>query len=89
MESAWFDENVERGYWLMQTHDRRLLEAWIANWNDLIEFEMCPVITTEEASEKVAARMRSSTSRSSAGASTPTISGVERPPRKPTLNSGR
>jgi hypothetical protein len=62
--SVWFDENVERGYRLMETHDRRLLDEWMANWNDLIEFEMCPVITPAEAGEKVAARMRSSPSRS-------------------------
>ena len=43
--SAWFDENVERGYRLMKTHDRRLLDEWIANWNDLIDFEVSPVTT--------------------------------------------
>ena len=56
--SAWFDENVERGFRLMQTHDRRLLDKWMANWNDVIDFEVYPVITPEEAGEKVAARMR-------------------------------
>ena len=65
--SVWFDENVERCYRLMETHDRRLLDEWMANWNDLIEFEAYPVITPEEAGEKVAARMRSSTSHRSAG----------------------
>jgi PAS domain S-box-containing protein len=67
LESAWFDENVKHGYRLFQTHDRRLLDEWMANWNDLIEFEVDPVITAEEAGEKVAAQMRSSTSRRSAG----------------------
>ena len=43
--SAWFDENLERSYRLMQTHDRRLLDEWIANWNDLIDFEVSPVTT--------------------------------------------
>jgi PAS domain S-box-containing protein len=62
LESVWFDENVEHGYRLMETHDRRLLDEWMANWSDLIEFEMHPVITSEEAGEKVAARMHSSTS---------------------------
>jgi PAS domain S-box-containing protein len=65
--SVWFDENVERGYRLMETPDRRLLDEWMANWDDLIEFETYPVITSEEAGEKVAARRRSSTSRDSAG----------------------
>jgi hypothetical protein len=59
--SAWTDENLERSYWLMQTHDRRLLDEWMANWNDLIDFEVDPVTTPEVACEKVAAWMRSST----------------------------
>jgi hypothetical protein len=65
--SVWFDEDVERGYRLMQTHDRRLLDEWMANWTDLINFEVYHVITPEEAGEKVAARMHPSTSRRSAG----------------------
>ena len=67
LRSVWFEENVERGYRLVQTHDRRLLDEWMANWNDLIEFEVCPVITPEEAGEKVAAQIRSSSARRSAG----------------------
>jgi len=65
--SVWFDENLERGYRLVQTHDRRLVDEWMANWNDLIQFEVSAVITPEEAGEKVAARMHSSESRRSAG----------------------
>ena len=34
--SAWFEENHERGYRLMKTHDRGLLDEWMANWNDLM-----------------------------------------------------
>jgi hypothetical protein len=65
--SAWIEENVERSYRLMQTHDRRLLDEWMVKWNDLIDFEVCSVTTPEQAGEKVAARIRSSRSRSSAG----------------------
>jgi hypothetical protein len=50
----------------MQTHDRRLLDDWMAKWNDLIDFEVYPVTTPEVAGEKVAARMRSPSSRRSA-----------------------
>jgi hypothetical protein len=64
--SAWIDENVERSYRLMQTHDRRLLDEWMAKWNDIIDYEVHPVTTPEVAGEKVAARMRSSTARRSA-----------------------
>ena len=43
--AAWFEENVERCYRLMQTHDCRLLDEWMANWHDLIDFEMSAVTT--------------------------------------------
>ena len=56
--AAWFNENLESGYRLIKTHDRRLLDEWMTNWNDLIDFEMTPEITPEEAGEKVAARLQ-------------------------------
>ena len=56
--SAWFDENVERSYRLMETNGRRPLDDWMAKWNDLIDFEVYPVITAEVAGEKVAARIQ-------------------------------
>jgi hypothetical protein len=56
--STWVDENVERSYRLMQTEDRQLLDQWMTNWSDLIDFEVYPVITPEEAGEKIAARSR-------------------------------
>ena len=65
--SSWVDDKLERCYQLMETDDRKLLDEWMANWNDLIEFEVHPVITSQEAGEKVAARMHLSTARRSAG----------------------
>jgi hypothetical protein len=62
--SVWVDENVEHSYRLMKTYDRRLLEEWMENWNDLIDFQVNPVTTPEEAGEKIAARMRPSARRS-------------------------
>lgn len=38
----------------METSDRNLLDAWIANWNDLVDFEVFPVMTSQEATEKIA-----------------------------------
>jgi hypothetical protein len=56
--SAWVDEDIQRSYRLMQTHDRRLLDEWMANWNDLIDFEVHPVITPEEAGERLWAQLQ-------------------------------
>jgi uncharacterized protein DUF3303 len=55
--SSWVDEQFERCYQLMETHDRRLLDDWMANWTDLVDFEVYPVITSREAAEKIGPRL--------------------------------
>lgn len=52
--SSWVDEKLERCFQLMETEDRHLLDEWILNWNDLVEFEVYPVISSNEAAERVA-----------------------------------
>jgi hypothetical protein len=52
--SSWVDEKLERCFQLMETDQPELLDQWIANWSDLVEFEVYPVITSSEASERVA-----------------------------------
>jgi hypothetical protein len=51
--SSWVDEKLERCFQLMETDDRRLLDEWIANWNDLVEFEVYAVMSSSEAAELV------------------------------------
>ena len=55
--SSWVDDKFERCYQLMETHDRRLLDHWMANWNDLMDFEVYPVITSKEAVERIAPQL--------------------------------
>jgi hypothetical protein len=55
--SSWVDENLERCYQLMQTDDRRLLDLWMANWSDLVDFEVHPVMTSAEAAARTAPRL--------------------------------
>jgi len=55
--SSWVDDKLERCYQLMETHDRRLLDQWIARWNDLVDFEVHPVITSTEAAERIAPQL--------------------------------
>jgi hypothetical protein len=52
--SSWVDQEFERCYQLMETADRALLDQWIANWSDLVDFEVYPVLTSKEAAEKIA-----------------------------------
>lgn len=52
--SSWVDEELRRCFQLMETEDRSLLDQWIANWNDLVDFEVFPVMTSQEAVAKIA-----------------------------------
>jgi len=51
--ASWVDHKLERCYQVMETHDRALLDEWMANWSDLIDFEVHPVVTSKEAAERV------------------------------------
>ncbi|HUN61441.1 MAG TPA: DUF3303 family protein [Candidatus Sulfotelmatobacter sp.] len=55
--SSWVHESLDRCYQLMETEDRALLEEWMAHWNDIVDFEVYPVITSKEAAEKIAPRL--------------------------------
>jgi hypothetical protein len=55
--SSWVDEEFARCYQLMETHDRRLLDEWMANWSDLVDFEVHAVMTSSEAAEQIAPRL--------------------------------
>lgn len=54
--SSWVDEKLERCFQLMETEHPKQIDEWIANWNDLVDFEVYPVMTSSKAAEKVAAR---------------------------------
>ena len=51
--SSWVDQDLTRCYQVMETDDRRLLDQWMALWSDLVEFEVHPVMTSQEAAKRV------------------------------------
>ena len=51
--SSWVTADLTRCYQVMKADDRSLLDQWMANWNDLTDFEVIPVITSAEAAAKV------------------------------------
>lgn len=55
--SSWVDTKLELCYQLMETQDSRLLDEWIAQWRDLVDFEVHPVITSAEAAKIVSPRL--------------------------------
>jgi Domain of unknown function (DUF3303) len=50
---SWIEVNFERCFQVMECDDARLLQQWIVNWTDLIEFEVVPIATSEETREVV------------------------------------
>ena len=50
---SWIDEEVTRCFQLMECEDPALLERWTGHWRDLTDFEIVPVISSDEARKKV------------------------------------
>jgi hypothetical protein len=52
---SWIDERgLNRCFQLMETDDPSLFDEWIADWSDLVEFEIVPVISSADASARTA-----------------------------------
>ena len=49
---SWIREDLALCYQVMQCDDRALLDEWIAKWSDIVDFEIVPVITSEEAKRR-------------------------------------
>jgi hypothetical protein len=55
--SSWVSDKLDRCYQLMETEDPALLDQWIANWSDVVDFEVHSVISSKEAAEKIGPRL--------------------------------
>ena len=51
--ASWVEEDFGRCFQLMECEDPSLLGEWAAHWQDLVEFEFVPVVTSEEAAESI------------------------------------
>ncbi|HVF40536.1 MAG TPA: DUF3303 family protein [Gemmatimonadaceae bacterium] len=47
--ASWVTADHMRCFQVMQCDDRALLDQWISQWSDLVDFEVIPVITSAEA----------------------------------------
>jgi hypothetical protein len=51
--NSWVTPDLTTCYQVMETDDRALLDQWLANWRDIVDFEVHPVITSPEAAARV------------------------------------
>lgn len=54
---SWVTEDLRRCFQVMECQDRRLLDQWIANWSDVTEFEVIPVVSSAEALAAIEPRL--------------------------------
>jgi hypothetical protein len=50
---SWVTQDLGHCYQVMEADDRRLLEEWIGHWDDLVAFEVIPVVTSTDAAARV------------------------------------
>ena len=55
--ASWVDDGFTRCFQLMQSEYASLFEAWVSQWQDLVEFEIIPVRTSAEAAAAIAPRL--------------------------------
>ena len=55
--SSWVDEKLERCFQLMEADDPALLDQWMAEWRDLVDFEVYPVMPSQDAAAKIKPRL--------------------------------
>ncbi len=51
--NSWINEDVTVCYQVMESDSIEGLQQWISNWNDIVDFEIIPVITSAQAKEKI------------------------------------
>jgi hypothetical protein len=54
---SWVSDDFTTCYQLMECDDRALLDAWMANWRDLTDFEVVAVMPSAQAVEKIRPRL--------------------------------
>ena len=49
--NSWMSADMSRCFQLMETDDVTLFQKWVAEWCDLGEYEVVPVVTGKETAE--------------------------------------
>ncbi len=47
--ASWVSDDFRKCFQVMECAERGLLDTWMANWQDLVEFEVIPVIASADA----------------------------------------
>jgi len=50
---SWVEANFDRCFQLMECNDAKLLQKWVLEWQDLVEFEIVPVVLSNETTDTI------------------------------------
>jgi len=80
--SSWIEPNFDRSFLVAECDDPRLIQQWVLQWNDLIEFEIVAVVPSKEAAEVVTSSLNSEGSKDHESQSRTSRSKPTRPKRR-------
>jgi hypothetical protein len=55
--TSWVTTDLQRCFQVMECEDRGLLDQWIGQWEDLVDFEVIEVTTSADAARVIAPRL--------------------------------
>lgn len=50
---SWVAANLDCCYQLMECDDPRLFQEWVIRWQDLVDFEIVPVVPSKQTTETI------------------------------------
>jgi len=50
---SWVEASLDRCFQLMECDDPRLFQEWVIHWQDLIDFEIVPVVPSKQTTEAI------------------------------------
>jgi hypothetical protein len=50
---SWVQDDHTRCFQLMECDNARLLNEWMAKWQDLVDFEIVPVVESKQAAKEI------------------------------------
>lgn len=56
---SWVEANLQRCFQLMECDDPHLLQEWVARWQDLVDFEIVPIVPSKQTAETINALLAS------------------------------
>ena len=54
---SWIAADLGRCFQIMETDDVTLLQRWVAEWSDLVDFEIVPVTSGKSTAEALAVQL--------------------------------